>query len=116
MQRLEIDRPVGEADRERQCADKRQDRRQLSDARKRVNNSSRADAPSGRRKARSFGAVHHAAHGGPGASARSDVEPSDQVRIVLRELSAATDGFVADSEAAMIPPSRCRMVLWVFAA
>ena len=89
VQRLEIDRPLGEADGERQRADEGEDRQRLDDPREHMRDSPRLAASSGRRKARSFGALDHAAHVSPGARARSELESTDQLRNVLRGLRAA---------------------------
>ena len=89
VQHLEIDRPLGEADGERQRADEGEERQRLDDPREHMQESPRPAAPRGRRKARSFGALDHAAHLGPGARARSELESTDQLRNVLRGLRAA---------------------------
>ncbi len=89
MQKLEIDRPVGEAHGERQRADNREQDGGFGDMDENVRDSSGAGASSRRRKPRPRGALRHPPHGGVRASARSDRKPTDQSGTILRWLKAA---------------------------
>ena len=84
MQRLQIDRRMGEPRGEDQNREERDQRPGFRHAPDDPRGLPRARAARGRGKAGTSGAVAHAAHGGSGARAGSDVEPADQSEITLR--------------------------------
>ena len=89
------------------AADDRKERRELGEPRQGRVRFVLCRAPRARRKTRASGAVRHAAHGGPGASARPELQTDRPIEDRPPWLRAATNGFHAASPSGDQAPSRC---------
>ncbi len=91
MQGLETDRPLRQAGGERGDGEQSKDRKRFGDANENARRKPGAAALRAALETRALGALDHAAHGGPGAAARSNIKPTDQAKLVLRAPNRASD-------------------------
>ena len=84
VQRLQINRPVGEAPRKRHNGEERDDHCGFGNTPESAGGPPCAKTSHRGGEARTGGAVAHAAHGGPRARTASDIKPTDQTGTILR--------------------------------